>query len=120
MPISHKLIRPHEASTDFECALMQLRAKAVDSRGLRIRLGPPLGKYSAKALFECLNDFITRYGPHPNYTYLKGTLTDGIAEDPDGELTFARNMLLLANAYVAAVEYERVAEPMNLRTPMPI
>lgn len=117
MPVGHKLIHPSEASVDFECALVQLRAKARDSNGLRIRLGPGLGKYSAEAFFEVLSSFIRTHGPGPNKTFLKGQIHTGIEEDPDGELTFARNLQLLTNAYVAAVEHEAVAEPMNLNMP---
>lgn len=118
MSVGHKLIHERDASVDFECALLQLR-KARDSNGLLIRLGPNRleGGYSAKACFKSLFDFIERYGPHPNTTFLKGTVHTGIEEDPEGELTFARNLQLLMNAYVAAVEYESVREPTNLKTP---
>jgi hypothetical protein len=109
---------PEDAAVDFECALMRLR-KARDSNGLLIRLGPSIADgYSARALFKCVYDFASKYGPHSITTYIKGTMSTGIEKDPDGELTFARNLQLLMNAYVAAVEYERVREPTNLKTPV--
>lgn len=119
MPVGHKLIHDRDAAIDFECAMMQLR-KARDSNGLLIRLGPKLDQgWNPKGLFAAVSEFVERYGPHSNTTYLKGTMHTGIEKDSDGELTFAHNLQLLVNAYVAAVEYDRVREPTNLKTPVP-
>lgn len=117
MPVGHKLIHAHDTAIDFECALMQLR-KARDSNGLLIRLGPSMGEgHNPESMFRVLHDFVNRYGPNKITTYLKGDAARGIELDPDGELTFARNLQLLTNAYVAAVEHSRVVEYTNLKTP---
>lgn len=104
----------HKARVNFECAMMQMRT-ATDSRGLLVRLGPSDGRYGPQPLFDWLLDFAKKHGPNPRHVYLSSLPGgDDARVDPDGELTFARNLQLLVNAYVAAVEH---AAATNRKTP---
>lgn len=91
------------AERNFENALIALR-QATDSRGLRIFLYR--GAYTSSALRDALREITSAPFAADRVSYLNTDCT----EDDRGELTFARHLQLLTNAYVAALEYERVTK----------
>lgn len=89
------------AGRKFEQALMDMQCNAFDSRGLKILLFRG-SSYSASALREAVRNFSKDFMMYDRIEYRN------IGGDPDplGELSYARNLQLLMNAYVAALEYE--------------
>lgn len=105
----------HKARVNFECAMMQLRT-ATDSRGLLVRLGPSDGGHGPQPLFDWLLDFAKMHGPSFHRVCLSSLSgSDDRQLDPDAELVFARNLQLLVNAYVAAVEHVAATNCNNAR-----
>lgn len=91
-----------DAARRFERALFAL-SQAKDSRGLLIRLYRGTS-YTAEGLREALRDMTTSAFTADTVKYVS---LDGSTEDRDGEVTCARHLQLLTNAYVAALEFER-------------
>ncbi len=91
----------HKAMIDRECALMQLR-KATDSRGLLVRL--PVEDFTPKGIRKGLQRFAAEALATDEVAYLYG-FGEPSPEDADPELTWARNLQLLVNAYVASLEH---------------
>lgn len=87
----------------LEEAVIAIR-DATDSRGLRIRLYR--GSITSGGFRDALREITSAPFAADRVKYLNNFEGD---EDSNGELTFARHLQLLANAYVAALECEREA-----------
>lgn len=90
------------AGINFERVIVQMKQKAVDSRGLKIWLYRGTS-YTSEGFRDALKELTSAPFSADRVSYLN---SDG-SEDDRGEMTFARNLQLLTNCYVAALEYER-------------
>lgn len=103
IPIPPNPPRSNGTEKNFEYATIELR-QATDSRGLRVRLYRGTS-YTSAGFRDALREITSGpfSGDRVAYLNMNGS------EDDRGELTFARHLQLLTNAYVAALEYERAA-----------
>lgn len=89
-----------EATRNFERSMSELR-QATDSRGLRIWLYRGT-TYTAAGFRDALRELTSAPFSADRVVFLDA------GGEGSGERTFARNLQLLTNCYVAALEYERV------------
>lgn len=91
------------AERKFESAVIDVM-NATDSRGLKIRLYRGTS-YTAEGFKNALKEITSAPFSADKVKYLNGF--DPEVEDQNGEITFAKHVQLLANAYRAALECER-------------
>ncbi len=89
-----------EAERKFESAMIALRS-AVDSRGRCIMLYRG-SSYTAAGFRDALREITSAPFASDRVVFFED-------EPGTGELAFARHLQLLANCYVAALEYEKAA-----------
>ena len=88
------------AERNFEVAMTAM-SRAKDSRGLRIMLYRG-SSYTSAGFRDALREITSAPFSADKVVFFE-------YEPGTGELTFARNLQLLTNCYVAALEYERAA-----------
>ena len=99
-PLGRRSPEADAAERNFEAA-MSAMCQAKDCRGLRIMLYRG-GSYTSGSFRDALREITSAPFSADEVVFFE-------VEPGTGELTFARNLQLLTNCYVAALEYERAA-----------
>lgn len=99
-PIGRRSPEAEQAERRLENSIIDMRG-AVDSRGLRIMLYRG-GNYTAESFRDALRELTSAPFSADRVIFYED-------QPGTGERAFARHLQLLANCYVAALEYEHAA-----------